>query len=325
MAIPPQRYIQWAQRSLNLSGVSAEIVTDGVDRPEYRQAVREFRILQDLGESEQVDAATQLALVQLNNVHPAYARWVHEALYKAGLLPLPAKDYLDPAAINAIRKFQSRPSNAGLVVDGVVGPNTEAKLIDVSGLKPPGENYKTMDPSKPKGPTAQEKWLRMVEASGVLGDFSLNMAAKNWVRLAPPVKGREARRFGGAIVWKSWNPRYDCRTLSSQMIQIFRLYPDDWSTCLIKAGGDQSLAEIIRYCNRLWNAAMEYYIVEKNWCPARARVVFRTEEKHVLQLMGLGFVSLYGSSFRPSLIDIKDIYKDILKMTDAQIDHLLSD
>jgi len=329
MAIPPQRYIQWAQRSLNLSGIpTAALVTDGVDRPEYRQAVREFRTIQNMTPVDVVDPQTQLALVQLNNVHGAYVRWIHEVLIKIGYYTLPSKDILDKKAVDAIRKFQSAPSTGGaLKPDGVVGPQTEAKLIDFTNIRPPGERYVTVDPKPVVDPTApvwQADWTRIVEESAVLGNRHVTIGMEHWIRVAPPKKGGVSKKFPGVLIWKSWDPAYETRGLSRNMVQFFKMYPEDYATCLGKAKGDTSLAEIIRYSNRVWNRAMEYYIIERRWAPDRARVVFREGEAQVVQLMMHGCMTLFGSPFRPSLKEVKDIVKDVMKLTEAQVDNLMS-
>jgi hypothetical protein len=329
MAIPPQRYIQWAQRSLNLSGIpSSGLVTDGVDRPEYRKAVREFRTAQNMTAVDVVDAPTQLVLVQLNNVHGAYVRWIHEVLIKTGYYTLPSKDFLDKKAIDAIRKFQEAPSTGGsLKPDGVVGPQTEARLIDLTSLRPPGERYVTVDPKPVVDPTApawQADWTRIVEESAVLKDRRVTIGMEHWIRTAPPKKGGVSKKFPGVLIWKSWDPAYETRGLSRKMVQFFHMYPEDYATCLGKAKGDMSLAEIIRYSNRVWNRAMEYYIIERRWAPDRARVVFREGEEQVTQLMMFGYMTLFGSPFRPSIAEAKEVVKEAVKLTEAQIDHLMS-
>jgi putative peptidoglycan binding protein len=66
---------------------------------------------------------------------PVYVRWVQESLNRTIGYDLRVDGALTPQTSEAVREFQRRN---GLVTDGVVGPKTETKLIEVTKTRPPG-------------------------------------------------------------------------------------------------------------------------------------------------------------------------------------------
>ena len=79
-----------------------------------------------------VDARPQEALILSNQRNPFYINWFQTALN------LPKTANLAPAAI---RQFQEVAHflDPNIKIDGVVGPKTEAAIVRMAFLPPPGE------------------------------------------------------------------------------------------------------------------------------------------------------------------------------------------
>lgn len=69
---------------------------------------------------------------ELNRSSPDYIRWVQNSLNKIMGLRLAVDGILGPQTRSAIRSFQQKN---GLTVDGIVGTNTEARLMALSGVQ----------------------------------------------------------------------------------------------------------------------------------------------------------------------------------------------
>jgi len=127
---PPEIYLCWAKRSLLRQGHAPGPV-DGADTAAYRQAVRAFRQRFENSPPAEVDATT--------HVDADYARWVQEALVRAGLLARAARETLiekpGSPARRAIARLQEK---RGLKPDGWVGPKTERELRGLIPSAPPG-------------------------------------------------------------------------------------------------------------------------------------------------------------------------------------------
>jgi peptidoglycan hydrolase-like protein with peptidoglycan-binding domain len=123
-------YIKWVQRSLNLRGECLQV--DGLESPAYRAAVKRFQNKVGLSDTGKIDARTQDALILSNQRNPFYISWVQTALNH------PKTARLDPVAI---RQFQEVAHflDPNIKVDGVVGPKTEAAIVRIAFLQPPGE------------------------------------------------------------------------------------------------------------------------------------------------------------------------------------------
>ena len=123
-------YIKWVQRSLNLRGECMQ--ADGLDSSAYRAAVKRFQKKVGMPDNGKVDARTQDALILSNQRNPFYINWVQTALN------LPKTANLAPAAI---RQFQEVAHflDPNIKIDGVVGPKTEAAIVRMAFLPPPGE------------------------------------------------------------------------------------------------------------------------------------------------------------------------------------------
>ena len=80
----------------------------------------------------------------VNRSSREYVRWVQESLNKIMGLRLVVDGIKGVQTTSAIRSFQTR---AGLVVDGIVGPKTEAALIGAGASRPPTTSSPTPSPT----------------------------------------------------------------------------------------------------------------------------------------------------------------------------------
>jgi peptidoglycan hydrolase-like protein with peptidoglycan-binding domain len=152
------------QHSLNqLQGLNLPI--DGIMSPAARSALRRFqeqhgfpvdgiagpeteRALMDAKRSQPVEAGEPPAQgefealeldefeweEEVNRSSSEYAKWVQSSLNKILGLKLAVDGIIGTQTRSAIRRFQSQK---GLVVDGIVGPITEAALIAAGASPPP--------------------------------------------------------------------------------------------------------------------------------------------------------------------------------------------
>ena len=142
--ISARDYIRWVQRSLNRL-LGAGIIVDGVTTAGYYEWVNEFKWSRGLPSNSSVDEATQNKLIKANHTDPIYVIWVQQALIRAAAGPdLKVNGTFGPSTKTSLQSFQSYN---GLLDDGWMGARTETKLIEVSGLYPPGE--KRGDTPKP--------------------------------------------------------------------------------------------------------------------------------------------------------------------------------
>lgn len=72
---------------------------------------------------------------EVSRSNAEYVRWVQQSLNKILNLALAADGISGPLTRSAVRSFQQR---ARLVVDGIVGPKTEAALVAAGAARPPG-------------------------------------------------------------------------------------------------------------------------------------------------------------------------------------------
>lgn len=153
-------YIRWVQQALN-QVMGLQLAVDGKDGPKTRSAVRSFQQKRGLTADGIVGAVTEAALLAAGappppgataapctpaqRKTPTYIRWVQQSLNSA----LPANLVVDgikgSKTTAAVVAFQKRE---GLLVDGVVGPQTEGALIRATGKLPPGCGGGTVPPVK---------------------------------------------------------------------------------------------------------------------------------------------------------------------------------
>ncbi len=142
--ISARDYVRWVQRSLNrLFG--AGLIVDGATSAEYYEWVTEFKWSRRLPANNVMDEAAQNELIKANHKDPMYVLWVQEALVKSAAgYELKVDGAFGPNTKACLQSFQAY---MGLVDDGWMGAKTETKLIEVTGLYPPGE--KRGDAPKP--------------------------------------------------------------------------------------------------------------------------------------------------------------------------------
>src|SRR5262245_17862990 len=107
--ITSQAYISWIQRSLNRI-LSQSEVTDGADKPIYRDLIEMFQRTEKFAVTREIHAADQDRIIRLNHADQNYMRWVRATLRNLGVIELADKQ--------AISAFQQ---SVGLGSDGWVG------------------------------------------------------------------------------------------------------------------------------------------------------------------------------------------------------------
>lgn len=146
-------YIRWVQQSLNrILGLG--LVVNGLMGRQTRRAIRSFQRRQGLPVTGSVEPGTERALIaatastppgaqeelatfdagwadedwqgEVTRGSPEYIAWVQHALNQIMGLRLAVDGVLGTATRSAIRSFQQQN---GLTADGVVGPQTEQKII----------------------------------------------------------------------------------------------------------------------------------------------------------------------------------------------------
>ncbi|HUG60567.1 MAG TPA: peptidoglycan-binding domain-containing protein, partial [Methylomirabilota bacterium] len=152
-SITSEDYIAWVQRSLNRI-LGCGLITNGVDTPEYREQVKEFKYGYLLGSSGTVGVAEQNALITANAHTYEYVNWVKSALDHAGVTSsLRQNGDIDKDTKEAIKSFQAY---SRLKDDGVVGARTETALLELARAMPPGHlKQGPKPPPKPSTPPAR--------------------------------------------------------------------------------------------------------------------------------------------------------------------------
>jgi carbonic anhydrase len=127
------QYVKWVKRSLNRI-LERRMIVDGNDSTQYRNAIRVYQQRTNLSVDGKVGRQTQDQLIKNNEEDTAYAKWVQQALNKHGACLNP-NGRLQTTSKNAIKRFQSCQN---ITSDGVVGFQTELRLILEGGGLPPG-------------------------------------------------------------------------------------------------------------------------------------------------------------------------------------------
>ncbi len=137
-------YVRWVQRSLNRL-FDAGLNVDGAKTASYYDWVSEFKWSRGLPANSEVDSLTQDRLIKANHKEPVYVMWAQQALVKSGAgFDLKVDGSFGPKTKVCLQSFQAYN---GLVDDGWLGAKSETKMIEVTGLYPPGE--KRGDAPKP--------------------------------------------------------------------------------------------------------------------------------------------------------------------------------
>jgi hypothetical protein len=151
--IDPRDYVRWVQRSLNRL-LDAGIVVDGATTTAYHEWVTEFKWSRGLPADNVVDETTQNAFIKANHKEPVYVMWAQEALVDSGAgYDLKVDGIFGPKSKKCLQSFQAYN---GLEDDGWLGAKSETKLIEVTGIYPPGEKRGDVPKPKPVPPKPPE-------------------------------------------------------------------------------------------------------------------------------------------------------------------------
>lgn len=160
--ISARDYIRWVQRSLNRL-FDAGLIVDGATSADYYEWVKEFKWSRGLPADNVVDEGAQNALIKANHKEPVYVMWAQEALVKSGAgYDLKVDGIFGNKTKTSLQSFQAYND---LVDDGWLGAKTETKLIEVTGLYPPGEKRGDAPKPKPAPPKPPEPdWVDPMSA-----------------------------------------------------------------------------------------------------------------------------------------------------------------
>jgi hypothetical protein len=136
-------YIKWVQRSLNRLIGSAMVVNGNPDVGKYREELGKYKTSRTLEEPglkiDQIGKKCQNSIIMENMTFAdggAYIGWLKKVLPSVG----PAAN-LPSHFDQPVRDFQineNKKPGVNLEVDGVVGPKTELRLIELFKVEPPG-------------------------------------------------------------------------------------------------------------------------------------------------------------------------------------------
>jgi len=172
-AQPSSEYVRWVQSALNQI-MALRLPLDGMMGPALRSALRSFQKREGLPVDGVVGPETERALLaarggtppetsdkasasefeyewesEVNRSSPEYIRWVQQALNKTIGVQLVVDGISGSMTRSAVRSFQQRQ---GLMVDGIVGPQTEGALIAAGATNPPSDESVAQPGSAPVFP-----------------------------------------------------------------------------------------------------------------------------------------------------------------------------
>lgn len=215
-------YVKWVQRSLNRLIGSAMVVNGDPNAGKYRDELAKYKTSRDVKEPglklDQIGKKCQDVFIRDNMSFAdggAYIGWLKKVVPS-----VPPEANFMPHFAKAVRDFQiSENAKPGtkLEVDGVVGPKTEYRLIQISKIEPPG-SVANDTPPPPIDPFLQSlNSLPKEKRYGFMMNLAVDYFAKpenNWHQgirqLAERLKPHDVYGIPGQYFFTKGSVRYLC-------------------------------------------------------------------------------------------------------------------